>query len=37
MIPYVATILVLVAVTALGSRRRLRAPDALGEAYVRGG
>ena len=37
MIPYVATILVLIAVTVLGAHRRLRGPDALGEAYVRGG
>jgi simple sugar transport system permease protein len=37
MIPYVATILVLIAVTVLGAHRRLRAPDALGQAYVRGG
>lgn len=37
MIPYVATILVLIAVTVLGSHRRLGAPDALGQAYVRGG
>jgi len=36
MIPYVATMLVLIAVTVLGGRR-LRAPDALGQAYVRGG
>jgi ABC-type uncharacterized transport system permease subunit len=36
MIPYVATMLVLIAVTVLGGRR-LRAPDSLGQAYVRGG
>ncbi len=35
MIPYVATILVLIAVTVLGAHRGLRAPRALGEAYVR--
>ncbi len=37
MIPYVATILVLIAVTVLGVHRRLGAPDALGEPYARGG
>jgi simple sugar transport system permease protein len=36
MIPYVATILVLIAVTVVGGRR-LRAPDALGQPYVRAG
>jgi general nucleoside transport system permease protein len=35
MIPYVATILVLTAVTALGARKRLGAPDALGVPYFR--
>jgi ABC-type uncharacterized transport system permease subunit len=35
MIPYVATILVLIAVTVLGARKRLGAPDALGVPYVR--
>ena len=37
MIPYVATILVLIAVTALGARKRLGAPDALGVPYFREG
>ena len=37
MIPYVATFVVLVVVTILGLRRRLGAPRALGEPYVRGG
>jgi ABC-type uncharacterized transport system permease subunit len=37
MIPYVATILVLVAVTLLGASRRLGAPAALGVPYVREG
>jgi general nucleoside transport system permease protein len=36
MIPYVGTIAVLIVVTALGLRRRLGAPDALGLPYVRG-
>jgi ABC-type uncharacterized transport system permease subunit len=35
MIPYVATILVLIAVTVLGARKRLGAPDALGVPYLR--
>lgn len=37
MIPYVATFVVLILVTVLGLRRRLGAPQALGEPYVRGG
>ncbi len=37
MIPYVATFAVLLAITALGVRKRLGAPAALGEPYVRGG
>jgi ABC-type uncharacterized transport system permease subunit len=37
MIPYVATILVLIAVTLLGASRRLGAPAALGVPYVREG
>jgi len=37
MIPYVATILVLIAVTVLGANRRLGAPGALGVPYVREG
>jgi general nucleoside transport system permease protein len=37
MIPYVATLLVLVVVTLLGTRKRLGAPDALGAPYVREG
>jgi len=36
MIPYVGTIVVLIAVTVFGLRRRLGAPDALGLPYVRG-
>ena len=36
MIPYVATITVLVAVSALGLHKRLGAPQALGAPYVRG-
>jgi simple sugar transport system permease protein len=36
MIPYVGTIIVLIAVTTFGLRRRLGAPDALGMPYVRG-
>jgi general nucleoside transport system permease protein len=35
MIPYVATILVLIVVTLLGARKRLGAPAALGVPYVR--
>jgi ABC-type uncharacterized transport system permease subunit len=35
MIPYVATIIVLVAITRAGARRRLGAPAALGEGYAR--
>lgn len=35
MIPYAATILVLVLITALGVRRRLGAPEALGLPYLR--
>jgi general nucleoside transport system permease protein len=35
MIPYVATILVLIAVTLLGASKRLGAPGALGVPYVR--
>jgi simple sugar transport system permease protein len=35
MIPYVATILVLIAVTLLGARKRLGAPEALGVPYAR--
>jgi simple sugar transport system permease protein len=35
MVPYVATILVLIAITLAGARRRLGAPAALGEGYVR--
>jgi ABC-type uncharacterized transport system permease subunit len=34
-LPYVMTVLVLVAVSAAGARRRLGAPAALGTAYVR--
>lgn len=37
MIPYAATFAVLLGITALGARRRLGAPAALGEPYVRGG
>jgi simple sugar transport system permease protein len=37
MIPYVATILVLIVVTLLGASRRLGAPGALGVPYVREG
>jgi ABC-type uncharacterized transport system permease subunit len=37
MIPYVATILVLIAVTLLGASKRLGAPGALGAPYVREG
>jgi simple sugar transport system permease protein len=37
MIPYVATILVLIAVTLLGTSRRLGAPGALGTPYLREG
>jgi general nucleoside transport system permease protein len=37
MIPYVATILVLIVVTVLGTRKRLGAPDALGVPYLREG
>jgi ABC-type uncharacterized transport system permease subunit len=37
MIPYVATILVLIAVTLLGASKRLGAPGALGVPYVREG
>lgn len=37
MIPYVATLIVLVVVTLLGTRKRLGAPDALGIPYVRDG
>lgn len=37
MIPYVATILVLIVVTVLSARKRLGAPDALGLPYVREG
>jgi general nucleoside transport system permease protein len=37
MIPYVATILVLIAVTLLGAGRRLGAPGALGTPYLREG
>ena len=37
MIPYVATLVVLVVVTLLGTRRRLGAPEALGVPYVRDG
>jgi len=37
MIPYVATFVVLILVTVLGLRRRLGAPQALGEPYIRGG
>jgi general nucleoside transport system permease protein len=37
MIPYVATILVLIAVTLLGASKRLGAPKALGIPYVREG
>jgi ABC-type uncharacterized transport system permease subunit len=37
MIPYAATFAVLLAISALGVRRRLGAPAALGEPYVRGG
>jgi simple sugar transport system permease protein len=37
MIPYVATILVLIAVTLLGASKRLGAPAALGVPYVREG
>ena len=37
MIPYVATLIVLVVVTLLGTRKRLGAPDALGTPYVRDG
>jgi simple sugar transport system permease protein len=37
MIPYVATILVLIVVTVLGGARRLGAPAALGVPYVREG
>jgi general nucleoside transport system permease protein len=37
MIPYVATILVLIAVTLLGASKRLGAPAALGVPYVRDG
>jgi simple sugar transport system permease protein len=37
MIPYVATILVLIAVTVLGASKRLGAPGALGVPYVREG
>jgi ABC-type uncharacterized transport system permease subunit len=36
MIPYVGTILVLIAVTAFGLRKRLGAPEALGAPFVRG-
>jgi simple sugar transport system permease protein len=36
MIPYVGTIVVLIAVTVFGLRRRLGAPEALGVPYVRG-
>jgi simple sugar transport system permease protein len=35
MIPYVATIVVLIALTIAGKGRRLGAPEALGQAYVR--
>jgi ABC-type uncharacterized transport system permease subunit len=35
MIPYLATIVVLIAVTVLGLHRRLGAPQALGEPYAR--
>ena len=37
MIPYVATVLVLIGVTILGTRKRLGAPDALGVPYLREG
>jgi general nucleoside transport system permease protein len=37
MIPYLATILVLIAVTLLGASKRLGAPAALGSPYVREG
>ncbi len=37
MIPYIATLIVLVVVTLLGTRKRLGAPDALGVPYVRDG
>ena len=37
MIPYLATLAVLVVVTLLGTRKRLGAPDALGVPYVRDG
>jgi ABC-type uncharacterized transport system permease subunit len=37
MIPYLATLAVLVVVTLLGTRKRLGAPDALGVPYLREG